>query len=115
MKVLSDNCFILILVCTFQLFLSPTPPYFRISTNGVAGECCVEIPHDSEYVDSFQCKQSKTSHYQLNHVKPAMKALMCADKVSLRHDVNGLLCFQYMIRTEEMYTFYIEYYVSLKN
>ncbi|XP_076224856.1 cell cycle checkpoint protein RAD1 isoform X1 [Nomia melanderi] len=96
-----------------ELLLSPSAPYFRISTAGLAGICHVELPHDGDLVDSFQCASTATSSYKLSHIKPAMKALACANKVSLRTDVCGLLCFQYMVKTDEGHTCYIEYYVRV--
>lgn len=95
-----------------ELLLSPTAPFFRISTDGLAGICHVDLPHDGELVDSFQCTSTASSSYKLAHIKPAMKALSCANKVSLRTDICGLLCFQYMIKTDEGHTCYIEYYIS---
>ncbi|XP_031776506.1 cell cycle checkpoint protein RAD1 [Apis florea] len=95
-----------------ELFLSPSPPFFRISTAGLAGICHIELPHDGELIDNFQCTSTATSSYKLTHIKPAMKALSCANKVSLRTDSFGLLCFQYMVKTDEGHTCYIEYYIS---
>ncbi|KAK0166908.1 hypothetical protein PV327_004377 [Microctonus hyperodae] len=80
-----------------QLLLSPNAPYFRISTEGLAGECRIELPHDSELIDTFECKAEATFCYQYSHIKPATKALLCANKVSLKTDKDGLLCFQYMV------------------
>ncbi|XP_047365843.1 cell cycle checkpoint protein RAD1-like isoform X1 [Vespa velutina] len=95
-----------------ELLLSPEAPFFRISTNGLAGICHIELPHDGELVDNFQCTTVATTSYRLAHIKPAMKALSYANKVSLRTDDCGLLCFQYMVKTEEGHTCYIEYYIS---
>ena len=98
----------------FQLLLSPDAPYFKISTDGLAGDCHIEVPHDSELVDSFECKANASSCYKLAHIKPAMKALSCGNKVSIRTDDCGLLCFQYMVRTEEGHTCFIEYFVRFQ-
>ncbi|CAK9804392.1 Cell cycle checkpoint protein RAD1, partial [Anthophora quadrimaculata] len=95
-----------------ELLLSPSPPFFRISTAGLAGICHVELPHDGDLIDNFQCTSTATSSYRLPHIKPAMKALVYANKVSLRTDTCGLLCFQYMVKTEEGHTCYIEFYIS---
>ncbi|XP_053999476.1 cell cycle checkpoint protein RAD1-like isoform X1 [Hylaeus anthracinus] len=96
-----------------ELLLSPAAPFFRISTAGLAGICHVELPHDGELIDNFQCNSTSTSSYKLSHIKPAMKALLYANKVSLRTDTCGLLCFQYMVKTDEGHTCYIEYYVRV--
>ncbi|XP_076642109.1 cell cycle checkpoint protein RAD1 isoform X1 [Halictus rubicundus] len=94
-----------------ELVLSPTAPYFRISTAGLAGICHIELPHDGDLVENFQCTLTAASSYKLSHIKPAMKALQYANKVSLRTNTSGLLCFQYMVQTDEGHTCYIEYYV----
>ncbi|XP_034941577.1 cell cycle checkpoint protein RAD1 [Chelonus insularis] len=95
-----------------ELILSPDAPYFRISTNGLAGECHIELPHDSELIDNFDCKATTAFCYQYTHVKPATKVLSCANKVSIRVDRSGLLGFQYLIKTDDGHTCYIEYYLS---
>ncbi|XP_015592921.1 cell cycle checkpoint protein RAD1 [Cephus cinctus] len=95
-----------------ELLLSPEAPYFRISTDGIAGECRIELPRDSDLVESFECNTTANSCYKLAHIKPAMKALYCANKVSMRTDDCGLLCFQYMVKTDAGQTCYVEYYIS---
>lgn len=95
-----------------ELLLSPSPPFFRISTAGLAGICHIELPHDGELVDNFQCLSTTISSYKLSHIKPAIKALSYANKVSLRIDTCGLLSFQYMVKTDEGHVCYIEYYIS---
>lgn len=95
-----------------ELLLSPEAPYFSISTNGLAGLFHIKLPHDGELIDNFQCTSLATTSYRLSHIKPAMKALSYANKVSLRTDECGLLCFQYMVKTDEGRTCYIEYYIS---
>ncbi|XP_024867988.1 cell cycle checkpoint protein RAD1-like [Temnothorax curvispinosus] len=95
-----------------ELRLSPEEPYFRISTEGLGGICHIDLPRDSDLIDTFQCTSTATSNFKLAHIKPAMKALSCANKVSLRTNNAGLLCFQYMIKTENGHTCYMEYYIS---
>ncbi|XP_015179482.1 PREDICTED: cell cycle checkpoint protein RAD1 isoform X2 [Polistes dominula] len=95
-----------------ELLLSPEEPFFRISTNGLAGICHIELPHDGDMIENFKCQAAATTKYKLAHIKPAMKALSCAYKTSLRTDTCGLLCFQYMIKTEEGNVCYVEYYIS---
>ncbi|XP_032664066.1 cell cycle checkpoint protein RAD1 isoform X2 [Odontomachus brunneus] len=95
-----------------ELCLSPEKPYFRISTDGLGGVCHIDLPHDSELVGTFQCTATATSNFKLAHIKPAMRALSCANMVSLRTDTAGILCFQYMVKTDDGHTCYIEYYIS---
>jgi hypothetical protein len=49
--------------------------------------------------------------YKLSHVKPSAKSLAVSQKVSIRTDDRGLLCFQYMIPADN-HTCFIEYCVS---
>lgn len=93
--------------------LSPEAPFFGISTSGLAGVCHIELPHDGDLIDNFQCTALAITSYRSCHIKPAMKALSYANKVSLRTDECGLLCFQYMVKSEEGRTCYIEYYVRI--
>ncbi|XP_072756425.1 cell cycle checkpoint protein RAD1 isoform X1 [Anoplolepis gracilipes] len=96
-----------------EFHLSSDEPFFRISTNGIGGICHIDLPHDSALIDTFQCTSTAISSFKLAHIKPAMKALSCANKVCLRTSSAGLLNFQYMIKTENGHTCYMEYYVRL--
>ncbi|KAJ8679080.1 hypothetical protein QAD02_014867 [Eretmocerus hayati] len=95
-----------------KLFLSPNAPYFVMGTSGIAGECRVQFPHNTDLVETFHCKKESRSKYLLAHLKPAMKAMMYSNKVSLRTNDSGLLGFQYMIKTDDGINCFIEYYVS---
>lgn len=45
-------------------------------------------------------------------MKPSIKPLGIAQKVSLRIDDTGLVCFQFMIKVEDNHNCYIDFYVS---
>jgi hypothetical protein len=45
-------------------------------------------------------------------MKPSIKPLGIAQKVSLRIDDTGLICFQFMIKVEDNHNCYIDFYVS---
>lgn len=111
--IINSNIWSLVrIIHILQLLLSPKSPYFMLSTNGIAGDCHVQLPHNNELIEIFQCKKEAKSKYLLPHIKPAMKAMSCSNKVSLRTNEAGLLCFQYMIKTEDGVNCFIEYYVS---
>ncbi|XP_043270522.1 cell cycle checkpoint protein RAD1 [Venturia canescens] len=95
-----------------ELHLAPDPPYFRISTHGLGGLCRIELPHDSDLVSYFKCKGPTTFGYKFSHIRPTMKALSCASKVSIRTDEYGLLSFQYMVKSDNGTLCYVEYYIS---
>lgn len=84
------------------------------STSGLTLECHIQLPHNTELIEVFQCKKETKSKYLLTHIKPAMKAMSCSNKVSLRTNETGLLCFQYMIKTDDGVVCFIEYYVCMK-
>ncbi|EZA53970.1 Cell cycle checkpoint protein RAD1, partial [Ooceraea biroi] len=110
-KVAMQQCNNVIRRYDIILRLSPEEPFFRISTNGLGGTCHIDLPHESSLIDTFQCTSTAISNFKLSHIKPAMKPLSCANRVSLRTNDAGLLCFQYMIKTENGHTCFIEYYV----
>lgn len=91
-----------------EILLSPDPPYFRIITSGIAGDTKVDISKNSDMIETFQCTTVATSRYKLSHVKPSAKSLAISQKVSIRTDDRGLLCFQYMIPADS-HTCFIEY------
>ncbi|KDR12148.1 cell cycle checkpoint protein RAD1 [Zootermopsis nevadensis] len=91
-----------------EILLSPDPPYFRITTAGTAGDTKIDIPKNSGMIETFQCTTLATSRYRLSHVKPSAKSLAVSQKVSIRTDDRGLLCFQYMIPADN-HTCFIEY------
>jgi cell cycle checkpoint protein len=91
-----------------EILISPDPPYFRISTVGTAGDTKIDIPKNSDMIETFQCTTLATSRYKLSHVKPSAKSLAISQKVSIRTDDRGLLCFQYMIPADN-HTCFIEY------
>ncbi|KYQ57860.1 Cell cycle checkpoint protein RAD1 [Trachymyrmex zeteki] len=94
-----------------ELRFSPEKPFFRIGLAGMGSICHIDLPHDNDLINTFQCTKTVTSLFMLGHFKPAINALSCASKVSLRTNNSGLLCFQYMVKTEDGNTCYMEFYV----
>ena len=45
-------------------------------------------------------------------MKPSIKPLGISQKVSLRIDDTGLICFQFMIKTEDGHNCYIDFFVG---
>ncbi|XP_018299916.1 cell cycle checkpoint protein RAD1 [Mycetomoellerius zeteki] len=95
-----------------ELRFSPEKPFFRIGLAGMGSICHIDLPHDNDLINTFQCTKTVTSLFMLGHFKPAINALSCASKVSLRTNNSGLLCFQYMVKTEDGNTCYMEFYIS---
>lgn len=95
-----------------EFFLSPDAPYFRITTEGLAGKFQVDIPKNSNMIESFDCSQAMKAKYRYQQIKPCLKSLMIATKVSVRTNENGLICLQFMIQTESKQYCYVEYYCT---
>ncbi|XP_062501190.1 cell cycle checkpoint protein RAD1-like [Corticium candelabrum] len=92
-----------------QLLMSPDAPYFRLSTFGNAGSMHFEIPSDSEMMETFDCQQTQTNRFNITMLKPSLKALTLATKVSVRVDTRGFLSMQYMIYNYDGSVSFVEY------
>ncbi len=97
-----------------NILLSPSAPYFRLSTNAPSGSCEVDYPHDSEIFEDFNCQQTQSNVYKLTMLQPAVKSLGIAQKSKLRMSANGLLSLQHMIkvgRPGAEKTAYVDFFV----
>lgn len=113
-----------------ELMLSPDPPYFKISTNGLAVsshsffkdvyiyfgnnlqvDCVFSISKQSEMVTLFQCSKTTKSKYAFSYIKQILKAMSYANKVSISTGESELLGLQLFIKSDEK-QMYIEYYVT---
>lgn len=92
-----------------ELLMSPDAPWFRLSTFGQAGKTINEFPKDSDMVESFECTVTQANKYKLTLLKPSIKALLQSTKISIRMDNRGFLSLQYMIKTEDGNTCFVEY------
>ena len=81
----------------------------NFSTFGNAGEVTHSISHDCSYVHVFECRKTTKAKYPMNLMKNALKAIHNADKLSLRMDLQNVICLQYMINFKEGNTF-LEFY-----
>ncbi|KAL3252105.1 hypothetical protein MRX96_054918 [Rhipicephalus microplus] len=95
-----------------EVFISPNEPYFRLSTFGAAGTVEVSYSKESDFMESFQCKTEQRNTYKINLMKQCIKALNLSSKVAIRTDQLGLICFQFLIRTEEGTATFVEYYCT---
>ena len=92
-----------------EMLMSPDSPWFRLSTFGHAGKTTNEYPKDSDMVESFECTKTQVNKYKLTLLKPSIKALLQSTKISIRMDNRGFLSLQYMIKTEDGNTCFVEY------
>ena len=92
-----------------EILMSPLSPWFRLSTFGQAGSTTTEYPKDSDFVEVFECTKLQCNRYRLTLVKPSIKALLQSSKVSIRMDKRGFLSLQYMIKTEDGNTCFVEF------
>lgn len=91
-----------------EIFMSPDAPHFRLSTFGSYGINHTDIPRDSDMVENFSCTQTMTQRYKLALLRPSIKPLSVAQKVSVRTDDRGFLCLQFMIKTEDNHICFVE-------
>ncbi|CAN8016072.1 unnamed protein product [Ixodes persulcatus] len=96
-----------------EILISPDEPYFRLTTFGNAGTVQVDYSKNSEMMETFQCKKLQKNSYKLPLIKQCSKALNLSSKVAMRTDQLGLICFQFLIRTEDGTATFVEYYVSV--
>uniref|UniRef100_A0A665UD82 RAD1 homolog (S. pombe) n=1 Tax=Echeneis naucrates TaxID=173247 RepID=A0A665UD82_ECHNA len=90
--------------------MSPSPPYFRLSTFGMAGNAHYDYPKDSDVMELFRCTKTQTNRYKISLLKPSTKALALSCKVSVRTDSRGFLSLQYLVRNDDGQICFVEYY-----
>ncbi|CAL1567574.1 unnamed protein product [Knipowitschia caucasica] len=93
-----------------QITMSPTQPYFRLSTFGNSGSAHYDYPKDSDMMELFQCTKTQTNRYKMSLLKPSTKALALSCKVSVRTDTRGFLSLQYLVRNDDGQICFVEYY-----
>ncbi|XP_078450683.1 cell cycle checkpoint protein RAD1 isoform X1 [Lampetra planeri] len=92
-----------------HITMSLARPHFRLSTFGPLGSTHCDFPRNSDMVESFHCTKAQTNRYKASFLKPSVKALSQASKVSVRMDWRGLLSLQFMIPNDGEVSF-VEYY-----
>lgn len=96
-----------------ELYMSPTSPYFKISTLGVVqSDSTLQVAKSSDMMLMFACKAMCSVRYKMSHIRIPMKALALATKVAVRTDGSGLLSMQMMVLSEESAQIYVEYFVT---
>lgn len=93
-----------------QITMSPSQPYFRLSTFGNSGNAHYDYPKDSDMMELFQCTKTQTNRYKMTLLKPSTKALALSCKVSVRTDSRGFLSLQYLVRNDDGQICFVEYY-----
>lgn len=93
-----------------EILMSPDAPYFRLSTFGNFGVNHTDISRDSDMVETFACTSTMSQRYKMCLLRPCVKALAAAQKVSIRTDDRGFLCFQFMIKTQDNHICFIEFF-----
>nr|XP_061800564.1 cell cycle checkpoint protein RAD1-like [Nerophis lumbriciformis] len=93
-----------------EITMSPSQPYFRLSTFGNAGSADYDYPKDSDMMELFHCTTTQSNRYKMALLKPSTKALALSCKVSVRTDSRGVLSLQYMVRNDDGQICFVEYY-----
>ncbi|VEN54919.1 unnamed protein product [Callosobruchus maculatus] len=102
-----------------KVVLGPDPPYFTLSTTGIAhiffkllqGESEVSISKTSDSVTVYQCTEKTVSTYQFSNIKLILKVMAYADKVAVSTGASGLLGLQLVVTSDDK-QMYVEYYVT---
>ena len=62
-------------------------------------------------MESFDSQQTQANRFKFALIKPSIKALALASKVSIRMDTRGFLSMQYLIQNEDGSVCFVEYLV----
>ncbi|KAJ1759329.1 checkpoint clamp complex protein Rad1 [Coemansia sp. RSA 353] len=84
---------------TVGISMSPSRPYFRISTTGDTGSTEMTYSKD-EHLDSFFCSEEHENWYKLAQIQRCKHALSLSDKTKIRVNQRGFVSFQFMIPTD---------------
>ncbi|XP_073978841.1 radiation insensitive 1 [Rhodnius prolixus] len=95
-----------------DLLLSPHKPGLIITTRSTAGKCEITLPKEADMIEEFIVNEISESRYKYAQIKPALKTLQVAAKVSLQTGKDGLLCVQFIVKTESNQMAYIEYFCT---
>ncbi|XP_012724437.1 cell cycle checkpoint protein RAD1-like [Fundulus heteroclitus] len=93
-----------------EITMSPSQPYFRLSTFGNSGNAHYDYSKDSDMMELFQCNRTQTNRYKMSLLKPSTKALAISCKVSVRTDSRGVLSLQYLVRNDDGQICFVEYF-----
>ncbi|XP_037121408.1 cell cycle checkpoint protein RAD1 [Syngnathus acus] len=93
-----------------QITMSPSQPYFRLSTFGNSGSAHYDYPKDSDMMELFNCTSAQINRYKMSLLKPSTKALALSSKVSVRTDSRGVLSLQYLVRNDDGQICFVDYY-----
>lgn len=96
---------------TVRMLMSPSAPYFRLSTHGQSGSCEIDFPQGDESFVQFICHERYEFDYRLSLLKQAGKVLHHAKKTYLRMNAEGMLSIQHMIEHPSGKKSYVDYFV----
>ncbi|XP_014262352.1 cell cycle checkpoint protein RAD1-like [Cimex lectularius] len=95
-----------------EMLVSPDPPYFVVTTLSISGKCQVVLPKDADMIEEFSPAVTSVTRYKYSQIKPTMKTLQIASKVSVQLNGQGLLCLQFMVKNEQNQLAYIEFFCT---
>ena len=58
----------------------------------------------------FLCQKHASHRYRIALIKPCIRALSVADKVSVRIDIRGFLSLQFLVKNEDGQISFVEFY-----
>lgn len=96
-----------------EIYMSPTAPFFMVTTLGVVqSDSNVQVHRSSDMMLTFACKAVSSVRYKMSHIRIPMKALGLANRVAMRSDGSGLMSMQMMVLSEGDAQIYVEYFVT---
>lgn len=90
--------------------LSHSYPYFRFFMSSRLGESEFQVDKNSDMVECFDCTVRTAFRYRFDHLKNTIKAIGVSQKVSMRMDEKGLLCFQCMMKMDDGQICFVEFF-----
>lgn len=90
--------------------LSDNTPFFRFFMSSRLGESEYRVDKTSDMIEFFDCKARTAFRYRFEHLKHTVKAIAVSQKVSMRMDENGLLCFQCMMKMDDGQICFVEFF-----
>ncbi|KAJ2304579.1 checkpoint clamp complex protein Rad1 [Coemansia sp. RSA 2706] len=85
---------------TVGITMSPTAPFFSISTTGDNGSTEMTYSKDEHVLSSFFCSEEQENRYKLAQLLRCKHALSLSDKTKIRVNQRGFIYFQFMIPTD---------------
>uniref|UniRef100_A0A915CZG6 Cell cycle checkpoint protein RAD1 n=1 Tax=Ditylenchus dipsaci TaxID=166011 RepID=A0A915CZG6_9BILA len=90
-----------------------TKSYISFYTDGDLGKIKTEIPSHSEQVELLECLENRVCHsYKISLIRRILGCFAISDKVSIRINEHGVICFQFLIPLTEDQHHFVEIFCT---